>query len=243
MTEPIPRWSTAVLLASAALTGRSVAQARPPEVRQIVTFLWQPGQGGAADRTYSEELRPIYEGIPELLRFRGYHEVESPEPLDLVVVSSYQGMAGMDGANQALRRPGPSGRTALSYYGALAAMTQHHHDQFAEMIAALSDSATAGERLVVFEYLRLVPGSGPDFERAVARRIRPVEKAESLVAWSETGRMLVSDGWDYVRIVGIRSLGDWQRYRHRMTGVPGFDALVAARKAILVRVAPEMSVR
>lgn len=244
MSDRLKSWVLAVVVAL--IPGAAVAQTRTPEVRQIVTFLWQPGQGDAADRIYREDLRPLYGNLPDLLRFRGYHEVESPEPLDLIVVSSYRGMAGMDSANQALRRPGPSGRTALSFYGTLSGMTQYHHDQFAEMIAALSDSAPAGERLVVFEYLRLAPGSGPDFERLLARRIRPLERAESLVVWAETGRMLVSDGWDYVRIFGIRSLGDWHRYRVRL-GPEGagtdFARMIVARKTIIVRAAPDLGVR
>lgn len=231
--------AAALLVAGAAI---AEAQERPAEVRQIVTFLWQPGQADAADRIYRDDLRPIYEGIPSLLRFRGYHEVESPEPLDLIVVSTYRGMAGMDSANQALRRPGPAGRPALSFYGALSALAQHHHDQFAEMIAPLSDSATTGERLVVFEYLRLAPGAGSAFERRLAREVRSRERREGVLLWSETGRMLVSDGWDYVRIHGIRSLGDWQRYRD-LAAARRLDPLVAARKAVLVMTAPDLGVR
>ncbi len=38
-----------------------------------------------------------------MLRFRGFREAERPEPLDLIVVSTFRGMAGMDVSNRTLR--------------------------------------------------------------------------------------------------------------------------------------------
>ena len=81
-----------------------------PEVRQIVTFQFAPGRMAEALAIYRDQLRPIYEGIPALLRFRGYSEAESPEPLDLIVVSSYRGMAGMDLAKRDFAVPLPRAR-------------------------------------------------------------------------------------------------------------------------------------
>ncbi len=131
-----------------------------------------------------------------LARFRGYRETERSEPLDLVVVSSYRGMAGMDLANEALRRPSASGQSALWLYGTLTEMTVAHHDQFVEIIP----------RLTVFEDLRLAPGAEEGFQPLLARQVRRFEQNRKLVQWSETGRMLVRDGWDYLRIFNIRSL-------------------------------------
>ena len=43
-----------------------------------------------------------------MLRFRGYRETESPEPLELIVVSTYRGMAGMDAFHDAVQKSGAS---------------------------------------------------------------------------------------------------------------------------------------
>ncbi len=212
------------------------------QVRQIVTFLFQPGRGGDALRIYEEQLKPIYIGNAPLKRFRAYREAESPEPLDLVIVSSYDGMAGMDAGNEALRTAPASGPSAFQLYGTLSAMTQSHHDQFVEMIASLSDSV-AGDtaQLTVFEYYRVTPGMHQRFELQLSA-LRDGERANRPYLWSETGRMLVSDGWDYLRVFGIRSLGEWHSYRTR-TRRSTADGLIAARKTIIVRGIPALSVR
>ncbi len=222
------------------------ATAAQSEVRQLVTFLFQPGRSAEAMAIYESKLKPIYADVAPLKRFRGYREAESPEPLDLVVVSSYAGMAGMDLANEALRRPNAAGQSAMSFYGALSAMTQTHHDQFVEMLPALSDTATETATLTVFEYVRVSPGKQTLYERGLMTDVRPFERANRLYQWSETGRMLVSDGWDYLRIFGITSLGDWHRYQRdaRRPGSPfAADTLVAARKTIILRREGRLSVR
>jgi len=215
-------------------------------VRQIVTFRFAPGRTAEALAIYERQLKPIYLDVAPLLRFRGYREVESPEPLDLVVVSSYDGMAGMDAANGALRRPHASGRSAFALYGALSDLSQSHHDQFVEMEPAWSDAVADGGTLTVFEYLRLVPGTQAAFDQLLRTGVRPFERTQRLHAWSESGRVLVGDGWDIVRIFGIGSLGDWQRYRQRMREAPfaaALDGMVASRKTIILRVDAGLSVR
>ncbi len=237
-------WGLSVI----AVFGANLAMAQadaPREVRQIVTFQFAPGRMAEAVAIYRDQLRPIYNGIPALLRFRGFSESESPEPLDLIVVSSYRGMAGMDLANEGLRRPGATGASALSLYGTLSAMTVGHHDQFVEIVPSLSDSAGAGG-LTVFEYVRLAPGSADEFERLLHDQVRPFEREHQLVVWSETGRMLVSDGWDYLRIFGIRTLADWQRYQQVLWAAPFRGYLqhhLAARKTLIVRDLPNLAVR
>ncbi len=237
-------WGLSVI----AVVGPDLAMAQgdtPLEVRQIVTFQFAAGRTGDAVEIYRHQLRPIYDRISALLRFRAFGEAESPEPLDLIVVSSYRGMAGMDLANEGLRQPGPGGVTALSLYATLSALTVGHHDQFVEIRPALSDTAAASP-FTVFEYLRLAPRSREGFERLVRERVRPFERSRDLVQWSETGRMLVSDGWDYLRIIGIGSLAEWHRYQTRMWSAP-FNAdlqrYVSARKTIVVRAIPSLSVR
>ena len=124
-------------------------------------------------------------------------------------------------------------------------MTTGHHDQFVEVVASLSDSAGPSP-LTVLEYLRLAPRGVEGFERLLSQRVRGFEQVRKLVLWSETGRMLVSDGWDYLRIFGVRSLGDWHRYQLELRAAPFHDDLqgrIAARKTIIVRELPDLAVR
>ncbi len=72
------------------------------EVRQVVTFRFLPGKSADAIGIFRAEAIPLYQANEPMLRFRAYREVESPEPLDLVVVSSFRGLAGMDGSNRVL---------------------------------------------------------------------------------------------------------------------------------------------
>jgi hypothetical protein len=120
-------WSAVLHGSGAPLTARQETVSAP-EVRQIVTFLFQPGRAADALAVYEQQLLPIYADTTPLLRFRAYREAESPEPLDLVIVSAYAGMAGMDAANAALRRPHRSGRSAFQLYGELSRMTVTHHE-------------------------------------------------------------------------------------------------------------------
>ncbi|MBL8959694.1 MAG: hypothetical protein JNJ98_07575 [Gemmatimonadetes bacterium] len=217
----------------------------PPEVRQLVTFLFLPGKAADALGIYESALAPIYRDTPELLRFRAFREVESPEPLDLVIASSYAGMEGMERAAPALRRPAADGRTALHWYGALSALSQHHHDQFVEMVPTLSDTPHDAEGLIAFEYLQVVPGRSTELEAAIrAERSRLPRGPQASVQWSETGRMLVADRWTHLRIHGMRGLADWQLHlARRKQAAPALDPLVAARKVILVRGVPSLAIR
>lgn len=215
------------------------------EVRQIVTSLSLPGRSEDAVAVFARHLKPVYEGIPALRRFRLYREAESPEPLDLVAVSSYSGMAGMDSANAALRAATWNGGPALALYGMLSSMEQSHHDQFVEMMPALGDAPTES-RLVVFEYVRVVPGRRAQFEAFLTSHVRPYEREHALDLWSETGRLLVADGWDYLRLHGVESLGAWQRYRHGLEASPfsaDWDGYVSATKTIILRADATAAVR
>jgi hypothetical protein len=219
------------------------AQPARSDVRQIVTFLLVPGSSERVTSIYRDQLRPIYRDVTALRRLRVYREVESSEPLDLIVMSHYDGMVGMDSANGALRRPHTSGFSAFALYGEISRVTQSHHDQFVEMRPLLGDSAMSSGTLTVFEYVRLTPGSDRRFEEAVRRELRPREQRSGASLGSETGRLLVSDGWDYLRLHAIRSLGDWQRLLAARAGATTTHRLVAARKVIIVRADTTMGVR
>jgi hypothetical protein len=221
-------------------------RASVPEVRQIVTFLFQPSRLDDALAIYTQKLLPIYSDLLPLKRFRAYREAESPEPLDLVIVSSYNGMAGMDSANVALRVPHKSGQSAFALYGALSAMTHTHHDQFVEVIASLSDSTAERSGLTVFEYLRAAPGARRGYLSLLQRDLRAFEKAQGLYLSSETGRMLVSDGWDFLRIHQMASLEQWQRYQQQTRVSPyagQLDSMIVARKTLILRGDARLSLR
>ena len=106
-----------------------------PEVRQLVTFKFLPGRSQDAVTIFKEEALPVYRAHATMLRFRAYREAESPEPLDLIVVSTYQGMEGMDRFHDAVRK---SGASLGGLYGRIGALTQEHRDEFVEMDASLA---------------------------------------------------------------------------------------------------------
>jgi len=86
-----------------------LAEAR--EVRQLVTFRHLPGQSAAALELYREHLVPIYRDVEAMRMVRVLGEVESPEPLDLMVVTHYADLAAMDRANR-----GSSSRRCVTWY-------------------------------------------------------------------------------------------------------------------------------
>ncbi len=249
MPSPVRSITTRVVTLAMFVSAPLSAQLTPApvaEVRQLVTFLFQPGKAADAIAIYESMLKPIYRDVAPLRRFRGYREAESPEPMDLMVSSSYAGMAGMDAANAALRAPRPSGASAFALYGTLAAMSQSHHDQFVEILPALSDTPDDSAGITVFEYLRLAPGKQERFPTLLFTDMRRIEREAALYRWSETGRLLVSDGWDFLRIHHMRSLADWQRYRDVQRLGPAGEAMqsmISARKAVILRLEPRLSVR
>ena len=60
--------------------------------RQLVTFRFLPGQSPAALRD-RHHLVPIYREVEAMRFVRVFGEVESPEPLDLMVVTHYADLA------------------------------------------------------------------------------------------------------------------------------------------------------
>ena len=65
-----------------------------------------------------------------MLRFRGFREAESPEPLDLIVVSTFRGMAGMDASNRTPRERAEKANTSMGeLYGRIGALTEKRQFQ------------------------------------------------------------------------------------------------------------------
>ena len=248
-----PRAATVLVALAAGAAGVHLpAQSpTPPEVRQIVTFDLQPGTLAAVVGLYEQRLLPVYEQLQPLLRFRAYREAESPESLDLVVVSSYQGMAGMDAANERLSQPRQDGLKVGALYQQIDRLAVAHHDQFVEMVERLSDAPADESRgepdqLTVFEYLRLTPATHAFLEDLLELRVRPFERDQELYLWSETGRVIVGDGWDYLRIFGMPSLGAWHEYVRRTREADFQQALapiVVSRKTLILRREPRLSIR
>ena len=185
-----------------------------PEVRQLVTFKFSPGKSGDAIALFRDEALPLYEETPPMLRFRGFREAESPEPLDLIVVSTFRGMAGMDASNRTLRERAEKANTSMGeLYGRIGALTEHHRDEFIEIDPDLSWGSTDTAPLVVLVSLRIAPGKSASFETLVRDHLVPWEKElGSGITGSNGGPFLLSVGWDYMRIIGISTLGDWHRY-------------------------------
>ena len=72
------------MTSGATLAAQTPVESR--EVRQLVTFRFLPGQTRAALDVYRTGILPIYRGVESMRTVRLLGEVESPEPLDLMVV-------------------------------------------------------------------------------------------------------------------------------------------------------------
>lgn len=241
MPIAMPPSAAATLLA---LLGLSVAA---PDVRQLVVFDFLPGKMPEALALFEKEALPLYHENAPMLRFRGYREVESPVPLDLVVVSSFAGMAGMDDSNRALRAAAEKrGASIASLYGRISALSQSHHDSFVEMVPELAWGGRDQGPLVVLESFRIAPGATERFEHLLRETLVPWERNAAITVGGETGRYLLSDGLDFLRIHSVASLGDWHRYVTARDGAPfggELDAAIAASRQIIVAPVEELSVR
>lgn len=225
------------------------APAESHEVRQLVTFRFLPGQTRAALDVYRTDILPLYRGVEAMRSVRLLGEVESPEPLDLVVVTHYADMAAMDRANQALRALPPDGPTIGQLYQQVADLSLGHHDQFVEVISPPVPSATPDGLLEVLEFVRVAPGAQSAFERQILQFAHQWEQDQAirrLVPRTETARFLVADGWDYLRSYAVRDLAAWQAYstaRARHPAMYATNRLVAERKTMILRELPDMRIR
>jgi len=230
----------------AAATGGLAAQtAAEAEVRQIVTFSFLPGKSAEALAVFREEALPLYKDNEAMLSFRGFREVESPVPLDLIVVSGFAGMAGMDDSNARLRELAQEAGTSIgTIYSRIGASSSRHTDEFVEMLPAMGTGDPSSTRLTALLRYRIVPGREAAFEAALATVVVPWE-AEAGVP-SETGRFLLSDGWHYLRFLGFDSLGAYQAYWSGITAETDHARvaeLTVERRDVIVAAVPELSVR
>jgi hypothetical protein len=232
----------------AALGGSAVSasaqEAGPDEVRQIVTFSFEPGRTADGVRLFVEKALPLYEANPAMRSFRGLREVESSIPLDLVVVSSFEGMAGMDESNETLGRLAVErGTTIGGIYGEISAISREHTDQFAEMVLGMGRGDPSSTPLTAVIWYQVDPRSVDAFETALIR-LAAFEHDDEIP--SATGRMLLSDGWDYIRFLGFESLGAYETYWKTITAARDYGVLAGAtlrrREVILSRI-PELDVR
>ena len=132
-------------------------------------------------------------------------------------------------------------------YGRIGALTEHHRDEFIEVDPELWWGSTDTAPLVVFVSLRIAPGKSATFETLVRDRLVPWEKElGSGITGSDGGPFLLSIGWDYMRIIGISTLGDWHRYvreRRSQTFWSELEGVVTQSKEIILAPLPELSVR
>ena len=237
--SPRPRPARLAAFLALALAGPAASQGPVEgEVRQIVSFTLAPGAAGEVMDLYRDRALPLYRGDEARLHVRVFREVESPRPLDLVVVSGFEGMEGMDRSNEGLREQG-----IASVYGEIAARTTGHTDEFVEMLPHLGGGDPASAPLTVFVRYRLVPGSAEAFETAL---IRLSARERDLEIPAATGRFLISDGWNYLRILGFDSLGAYQAYRREAELARGHEALTsstAVRQEMVLAAVRNLDVR
>jgi hypothetical protein len=217
------------------------------EVRQLVYFHFLPGKSAEAIRIFRDDALPLYRATEPMLRFRAYREAESPEPLDLVVVSTFRGMAGMDASNAALsERARKRGSSVGQIYGSIGALAAGHRDEFFEVDDSLSWGDAEDAPLLALVSIRLVPERRDAYLRLLREEVVPWERKLGTVSGSASGRYLVSDGYDVLRVVGLWSLGGWHDYRDAESKQPfrrGVDDAIAETRTILVAPLPELSVR
>ena len=214
------------------------------EIRQLVTFSFLPGKGAEAIGLYVDHAIPLYEKNPSMKSFRGFREVESPVPLDLIVVSAFDGMSGMDASNAALGSLASAAGTSIgALYGGIAALSSGHTDQFVEMLPALGTGDATSKRLTAFVWYQVIPGASSRFEAALAAEIVPAEEGTGIR--SSTGRFLISDGWHYLRMLAFDSLAEYQEYwsRTATAGHENIDTLTARRREVVVAGIPDFDVR
>lgn len=229
-------------------SGATVVEAQVPfegEVRQLVTFSFLPGRSAEALRIYTEQVVPLYHENERMRSFRALREVESPVPLDLVVISGFDGMAGMDESNEELRRLAARAGTSIgALYGAIAGESQSHHDQFIEMLPELGWGDPTSERLVALVWYRLVPAPSSGFPRLLEQNVTDWEQQRGTPA--STGRFLVSDGWNYLRIIGFDSLDAYQDYWSELRDSAagrGLAAMTAERREVILAPIGNLAVR
>ena len=237
------RWTAGLVIAIASLASVTEATAQGPidaEVRQLVTFRLEPGSYDEVVGLYREQLLSLYEQDAAMLSLRAFREVESPVPLDLIIVRGFRGMAGMDDSNDALRQLAVEAGTSIGgLYGRISELSVSHDDQFVEMLGPFANGDPSSKPLVAMIWYRAATGQTMELRRTLAREVLASEREEGIP--SATGEFLLSDGWTYLRWVGFDSLGDYQEYWSGLS--PRLDEYVALQRQVIVAPVPGLAVR
>jgi len=235
-----------MLLVAAIAALLATQPSEPPEVRQLVSFQFLPGKTAEAVELFRERALPLYRANEPMLRFRAFREAEGSEPLDLLWVSSFRGMAGMDASNRALaEEAGRRGTSVSEIYGSILSLAAAHHDEFVEIDPELRWGDLERAKLVVLVRIRAAPGRSAELERSLEDVAR-WEQGRALLAGAEGGRFLLSDGFDWLRLLGISALGDWHDYVRelkRQPFAPRLEECTAESSQSIVAPLPERSVR
>ena len=239
------------LACTAPMAGRSLGQSSrsavpPAEIRQLVSFRFAPGKTAEAIASFRDQALPLYEENPAMLRFRGFREVESPIPVDLILVSTFHGMAGMDESNDRLRTLADAAGTSIgAIYGHIGALSIGHYDEFVRMLGPRAEAAT-GSRLVLLEYVELVSESVDTVERLVIDELTPWEREAHILESSESGRVLIGSGWHYVRFLGIDRLAAIEDHLSAVRSQSFYRRLAPSIRRVqrvVLATVPELSVR
>ena len=237
---------------SAAASEAAIRVAGPPtqvpvgsEVRQLVTFSFLPGKSTEALAVLRDRAIPLYANNEAMLSFRAFREVESPVSLDLIIVSAFAGMSGMDKSNANLSVLAAEAGTSIgAIYGRLGGLSSGHTDQFVEMLPSLGSGDPSSKRLTALVWYRNLPGEADAFEGALETAVVPWEESSHVP--SATGRFLVSDGWHYLRFLGFDSLGDYHEYWSRIGADSGRARIIdvtAERREVIVASVPALAIR
>jgi hypothetical protein len=215
------------------------------EVRQLVTFRWAERRPFNVRPSLATVLE-LYQRTPAVRRVRGFTEAESPEPFDLILMTSYRGLDGFELARREMAgQRGKDGRSFTIAYQELDQASQWHRDEFIEMLPH-EHRGTAEARVFVLEWVRLVPASHRAYELLLQTAVVPWERDQTYVHLSETGRVIIGSGWDYLRILGFETLGGYHDYLTDWRDHAEADQLglhVADRKTVIVREDETMRVR
>jgi hypothetical protein len=222
-----------------------------PEVRHFVMYRFgRQGPFGSPARLpgrATDALMELYRETPPVLRVRGYRESHSAEPFDLILASDYRGLDGFEQArSQLVRRRTEDGVTFDAALRGLDEASEWQRDWFVELIEDLTHAGTGTAEVHVFEWVRTFPSTQIAYELLLRSRLVPFERDQTTVRSSETGRVLIGDEWDYVRIVGFPSLAAYHDYRRALRDDQVSEEIgrfVALRKTFMVREDSGLSVR
>jgi len=120
----------------------------------------------------------------------------------------------------------------------LESMSDWQRSEFVEMLRDHEYRSGTEPRVVIFEWIRLVPAAQRAYELLLQTSAIPFERDLAFLYLSETGRVIVGDGWDYVRIFGFETLAGYHDYTtiwRERSEAEQLALHVSARKVVIVR--------